>query len=73
MGGITLERFAALHQGGALADVTSWVHPLEEDGNVALGYGRVLQHIETHLMRCSSRCVSAVATQWCVDSQLVCS
>ena len=50
MGGITLERFAALHQGGALADVTSWVHPLEEDGNVALGYGEeYLQHIETHL------------------------
>ena len=50
MGGITLERLAALPHGGALADVTSWVHPLEEDGNVALGYGEeYLQHIETHL------------------------
>ena len=54
MGGVTLERFAELHQGGALADVTDWVHPLEKGGNVALGYGEeYLQHIDpvsyTHL------------------------
>jgi hypothetical protein len=50
MGGVTLERFAELHQGGALADVTDWVHPLEKGGNVALGYGEeYLQHIDQHL------------------------
>jgi hypothetical protein len=50
MGGLTAERFALLHQGGALADVTHWVHPLEEDTNVALGYGEeYLRHIQQHL------------------------
>ncbi len=42
MGGVTLERFADLHQGGALADVTDWVHPLEKGGKTHAWYATLL-------------------------------
>jgi len=46
----TKEKFALLHGGGHLADVTDWVHPLEEDSQVALGSGeQYLEHIDQHL------------------------
>ena len=46
----TIERFAALHYGGFLADVTDWVHPLEEDKEVVIASGqKYLSHIKTHL------------------------
>jgi hypothetical protein len=50
MGGVTLQRFAGLHEGGALADVTDWVHPLEEDGTVVSATGEnYLEYIQQHL------------------------
>ena len=51
----TIERFAALHYGGFLADVTDWVHPLEEDKEVVIASGqKYLSHIKTHLERKTS-------------------